>query len=203
MKNIKNNQGLSIIILLVIVGVVLGGGYYVYKINTMKNSATSGAGKDLEQAAGLLQGKPISKNAPADWSDTLCTYYTLADAQAVLGSTAYLPKDGFTANVCNYHVPNGQSDFYEPSASLVILYRSYGSDFAKIMHDSSIKSGAKDLPGVAEMATINTDKRGGVMINFFNKGVLGSISVSGFTPAEKNVEYATALAKRIIPKLPQ
>lgn len=200
MKNFKNKQGFSSLILIVTLVVVLGGGYYVYKSQFLNTSPSSGVIKDLED---LKSGGPISKNSPTNWGTTLCDYFTLTDAQAVLGSTAYLPTDGFTANVCNYHVPNGGDSFNEPKASLVILYRSYSSDFAKIMHDSSIKSGAQDLPGVGEIATINTDKRGGVTISFFNKGVLGGFSVSGFSPAEKNVEYVTALAKRVIPKLPQ
>ena len=195
MKN-TSNKGFSTLILIVIVVVVLGGGYYVYKSQFLNTSPSSGVVKDFED---LKSGGPIGKNSPANWGATLCDYFTLADAQATLGSNAFLPKDGFTANVCDYNVTGREGK----SGNVVILYRSYGVAAAKLMYDSGIKDGAKDLPGIAEFATSKTDRQGDVLISFYNKGVLGGVGVDGFETPEKNLEIAIAIAKRVIPKLPQ
>ena len=206
MQKIKHNQGFSAVSLLItiIIIAVLGGGYYFYKNNSIQDSQIGGGFlEDLKQAPGLLDGKPIGKNAPTNWSDTLCTYFTLADAKDILGSTAYLPKDAFTANVCGYHIPNGQSEFYEPSASLVITSRSYSSDYSKIMHDVYIQGGAVDVPNISDWVTVSADEKGNARLDFFNNGVLAGISIKGFGSSEKSIGMVKEIAKRVIPRLPQ
>jgi hypothetical protein len=193
-----SNMWIWIIVGIVVVGAGTTGVYYYTSSHT--TNTTSGVLKDLQQ---LQEGQTIGKNSPTSWADSLCAYFTLDDAKAVLGQAAYLPSDGFTSNVCGYHIQNGSDSFYEPSAGVVILYRDYSVQYADIMHDSSIKSGAIDVPNIGDWVTVKATSRGNADLTFYNKGVLGGISVNNAGTPEQNINIAKEIAKRVIPKLPQ
>ena len=183
---------------LVVAGIVVvgAGGYYFYTSST-HGPTSSGVLKDLEQVS---EGKQITKNAPITWSATACDYLTLGDVQKILGTDAYLPKDGYTANVCDYHAKD--HEFENPkTVSLVILYRDFPQDEGeRYMANALNREGHVSISGIAEKAFLEKDKYGKIDIFFYDHGTLGAYSLEGYPNKESDFKE---IVKRSIARLPK
>src|SRR3989339_1323313 len=198
----KYNKGFAVWALIVgvlAVGTLFAVGYNMYKNNSANNSQVN----IVNQNSNLPASQSVNNASPSNSKKifkgrSLCNYFTLTDAQAVLGSTAYVSVSEY---FCEYKIPDDMLKNMFVSASFDVTEDGYNLSLAdsKLLYNSLISAGGKDVSGITEWA-VETSVYGAnidVMITFFHKGITGFVAVTGTSKeqAQSNRDRAIELVK--------
>lgn len=161
----------AVIVLVVVAG---GGGYYLIKKNEEQKdlgSVHSGILKDIQEFG---EGKRPGKNAPTEWSASACDYFTLTEAQAIIGKDAVEITADTTANYCSYTVPGT-----EESLTYYIAFREYPLTWADELMKRGLDAKTHTQVFGATDRAWYSDKLDDVSFAFAHKDVLAHLTYKG------------------------
>lgn len=181
----------TIIYFLVFALIAISGIYFSYN----KKSYNSGVINDIEKMS-----DSVVNNKPVIWSSNMCDHFPLDVVKSVLGAfgkTAYLPKTGFSENVCVYKIDNGDDDFIQPSVGLAIMFKDFSKSSWDITKKNIIKAGGVGLSVSGFEAVLNKTSNDNSSLSFFKSGVYATISIKKIGTLEEREKMLINLAKEI------